>query len=158
MDIANASDIESETLKLLTSNSSGSSLTKVFSDDISILKKVDIQFDWKSNMNSSKGHWGYFALQDSDGNYIFIMYANNKNGIGYAMINPTADFAIKNINKFSRTWYTVSIALDFENETVKGTITERDTGKVLINIDSAMNALNLGKMYVYAVIVQHRCQ
>lgn len=149
MDIANASDIESETLKLLTSNSSGSSLTKVFPDDISSLKKADVQFDWKSNMNSSKGRWGYLALQDSEGNYIFSMYANDKNSIGYAMINPTENSALTNIAKFSRTWYTVSLALDFENGTVKGTITERDTGKVLINIDSTINASNLSKMYAY---------
>lgn len=147
-EVSNASDVEAETLKLLIRNSTASSLTKNLSEDISALKKVNIQFDWRSNMNSDRGRWGYFALQDSSGEYIFSMYANDKNSIGYALTDPTAAGAITNIAEFSRAWYTVSLTLDFESKTIKGTITQKGTDAVT-EINTAMNASNLGKMYAY---------
>lgn len=151
MSINNASGLTEGALKLLTSNKSESSISKTLDDEIVQLDRVQISFDWQSNVASGNGRNSYFALQDTDGNTIFGMHAHGKGKVQYftERYDKSTDLEI-----FSNDWYAVDLVADFGASVINGTITNKRTGnlvKTLTDEPIATGAKNLGKLYAYDV-------
>ena len=136
-------------IQLLTSKTTGHTVTKTLDSDISGSKKVSVEFDWKNNAASGKGNGSWLALHDSSDNMIFALYGNGKYvGIGASTTDTNKGW--QTIEGFSNDWYRVSLELDFEAKTINGTITNITDNKVVKtykNEPIQNNAANLGKLY-----------
>lgn len=139
--------VEANALTFFVNSASGTSMTKNLDSTISNLEKAEISFDWQANIEAGKSRYGYFGLQDTDGNLIFAIRGNGNGGISYT---TTSEENFIDIEKFNNEWYTVSLTVDFINNTINGTILNRKTGetvKDLINEPISNNAANIGKLY-----------
>lgn len=145
-------DMESEALTLLIKNSNKTALTKSLGKNVSSRNKLNVSFDWQSNIvvTSAVRH-GYFSLTDTDGNYLFSMYAHGHNGIKYSLGDPTVEGNLIDVEGFSTKWYHIDLTFDFENGTIKGAISDRSSGNVLAQINAATTLKNLSKMYAFDI-------
>lgn len=141
--------VQDGVMQLLTSKKTGDSVTKTLDSEISSLNRVNIRFDWKSNVKSGKGNGSWFALHDSSDNMIFALYGNGKYvGIGASTTDTSSGW--ETIEKFSNDWYRVELTLDFDAKTINGTITNITDDKIVktyTNEPIGNNAENLGKLY-----------
>lgn len=141
--------VQDGVMQLLTSKKTGDSVTKTLDSEISSLNRVNIRFDWKSNVKSGKGNGSWFALHDSSDNMIFALYGNGKYvGIGASTTDTSSGW--ETIEKFSNDWYRVELTLDFDAKTINGTITNITDNKIVktyTNEQIGNNAENLGKLY-----------
>ncbi len=141
--------VQDGVIQLLTSKKTGDSVTKTLDSEISSLNRVNIRFDWKSNVKSGKGNGSWFALHDSSDNMIFALYGNSKYvGIGASTTDTSSGW--ETIEKFSNDWYRVELTLDFDAKTINGTITNITDDKIVktyTNEPIGNNAENLGKLY-----------
>ena len=141
--------VQDGVMQLLTSKKTGDSVTKTLDSEISSPNRVDIRFDWKSNVKSGKGNGSWFALHDSSDNMIFALYGNGKYvGIGASTTDTSSGW--ETIEKFSNDWYRVELTLDFDVKTINGTITNITDDKIVktyTNEPIGNNAENLGKLY-----------
>lgn len=141
--------VQDGVMQLLTSKKTGDSVTKTLDSEISSLNRVNIRFDWKSNVKSGKGNGSWFALHDSSDNMIFALYGNGKYvGIGASTTDTSSGW--ETIEKFSNDWYRVELTLDFDAKTINGTITNIPDDKIVktyTNEPIGNNAENLGKLY-----------
>lgn len=141
--------VQDGVMQLLTSKKTGDSVTKTLDSEISSLNRVNIRFDWKSNVKSGKGNGSWFALHDSSDNMIFALYGNGKYvGIGASTTDTSSGW--ETIEKFSNDWYRVELTLDFDAKTINGTITNITDDKIVktyTNEPRGNNAENLGKLY-----------
>lgn len=141
--------VQDGVMQLLTSKKTSDSVTKTLDSEISSLNRVNIRFDWKSNVKSGKGNGSWFALHDSSDNMIFALYGNGKYvGIGASTTDTSSGW--ETIEKFSNDWYRVELTLDFDAKTINGTITNITDDKIVktyTNEPIGNNAENLGKLY-----------
>lgn len=147
--IANADALETETLKLLTSNKSNTYVEKTFDNEISSLKKAHIKFDWQSNTVAGNGRNSYFTLRDTSGNPIFGMYSYGKDNICCFTTSYETNTILEG---FSNAWYTVDLYIDFEYKLFGGTVTNKNTGRIVKTFKDepiTTGAQNLGSMYAY---------
>lgn len=147
VDVKNSAGVEPDTLKLFATTNSNGTLTKTLDSGISSANKVELQFDWQSNIVVNNGRHSYFALQDTDGKLLFAIYGHGKDGIKYT---TTTTDSYTTLDSFSNSWYTVSLAIDFTAGTINGKIVKRDTGETMTTFDAvpiSNSAANLGKLY-----------
>lgn len=102
---------------------------------------------------------------DDNGSCIISMYAHILNGIKYSLDKNTVEITYKDhnnrdttqkgftnlidIDTHSTKWYHINLDLDFDAGTVKGTITDKESGDVEATINTTTETKNLSKFYAY---------
>lgn len=135
-------------LNLLTNSSANSTSVqeKSLEADIAAASKVTVKFDWKSGVESGKSRNSYFALMDDANNVIFLIYGDGKEGLMYST-SGVDKTSMTTISTFNQNWHTIDLTIDFETQTINGTILD-STGTALVTIKDASieTATNLSKL------------
>lgn len=164
-----AAGIESGTVTVLLGADSGGSVERSLGKNISSRSRLNVSFDWQSNIisHSSKPvpRNGFFSLTDDEGRYILSLYSHILDGIKYSLDGRTVEITYKDhdnknttqqsfenlvdLDSSSTKWYHIELELDFEQGTVKGIIADRESGDLKAAIDSKTDAKNLSRLYAY---------
>ena len=146
--------IEDGALSLCDDTIAGKTYTTVknMEDKVSAEDALKIKFDWSSDVEAGKDRSSGLELRDSDGKLLFAMFGKGANkaesGIKYA-ISETDDTINWNYIEAhtSGKLYTIEIEANFVKKTIQGTISETESGNVLVTIpETAVEADNFSQM------------
>lgn len=133
--------------------------TKTFDEDVKSLSKVDVSFDWASNLTRGNGSKAGLEFRDDNG---YVVFAIASGGGGTQLRYSTSGKALtsdtstsesliptptsKSIDVRGKT-YTVRFVADFTESKVSFSITDKETGFIAAQeLDAAIDATNLSKM------------
>ncbi len=114
------------------------SSVKTMDESIKGMNKLTARFEWKCDVDTSKGRNSAFELLDDSGRAIFSIRAKGKDGISYAVASEES--VISNNYAGVNDWYEITLSLDFENKLTAGSIKNLSTGKAFEIAPTAIEA------------------
>lgn len=143
-------DSENKALSVLSDRKNYTYVTKELGEEVSSNTAVNIRFDWQSHAAGGAG--SYLALQDEDGTLIFLIWGHGQTKYG-GMAVSTAGYEVADLDQLetlSDDVYRADLTLDFENNTISGTVKNLTDGTVLKTYENETlpnSPKNLAKMY-----------